>query len=402
MSRPSASIGARWRVVIGLGLGLGLACDGPPATPPTRSEVEPPVRVEGAEPESELTTLRMSDAAVEKLGIETTTVADGVTPRVRRVVGLVTMPPGSVSSVTAPVAGTVRAGPRAAVPGARVEADQVLLRLVPFAPVDRDLRAQARRQSAVTGARLEVAEARVERLTKLLDNRAASERALEEAKGELATAKAEDAAAHARERSLRRTPMASDTVLDVPAPQRGILRTLAVMPGQSVAGGAALFELMPADGLWVRVPVYPGELDRLASDAPALVARLGAPAASAVPAQPVVAPPSADPLDASVDLYFALPPGADFHRAGERVMVELTYRQERDALVLPASAMVLDFDGGAWVYECLGGGVFRRRRVQVHRRAGETLVLTRGPAKGTCVVSVGAMELLGAEFGVKH
>lgn len=365
-------------------------------------EPEPHAIVLGSTSEAELGTLRLSDEAVAHLGIETTTVAETTVPGVRSVVGFVTIPPGRGSSVVAPIAGTLRAGARMPAVGEPVEAGQILLRLVPLAPVDRDVRAQARRQSAITRARLEVARARVERLGKLIDSRAASQRALEEATGELAAAVADDQAAQARERAMRRAPLASDIVLDLPAPQRGILRSIAVVPGQSVPAGAALFEVVPTDGLWVRAPVYPGELDRLDMQAPARVTRLGITGAPFVVASPVAAPPSADPINASLDLFYGLPSGADFERPGERVRVELTERHERGARVLPASAVVLDFDGGAWVYECLGQGAFRRRRVEAQRRDGARLIVTGGPAVGTCVVTVGAMELLGAEVGVKH
>src|SRR5262249_28353144 len=117
-------------------------------------------------------------------------------------------------------------------------------------------------------------------------------------------------------------------------------------------------------------------------------------------AKPVLAPPSADPLTATVDLYYSL--DSALLVPGERVMVELPYRDVEVATQVPSSALVVDVDGGTWVWECLEDHGFRRRRVEVAREVESQALLRRGPEVGTCIVEVGALELLGAEFGVQH
>ena len=110
-------------------------------------------------------------------------------------------------------------------------------------------------------------------------------------------------------------------------------------------------------------------------------------------------PPTADPVAATSDLFFAVPNGDGALRPGERVEVELALRQPEKARVVPWSAVVYDFDGGAWVYEATAPHVFVRRRVQVRRVEGDLAVLSGGPAPGARVVSEGAAELLGTELG---
>ena len=58
-----------------------------------------------------------------------------------------------------------------------------------------------------------------------------------------------------------------------------------------------------------------------------------------------------------------------------------------------------DVAGTAWVYVPAGPHVYERVRVEVERVGTEGARLSRGLAAGTQVVSVGASELFGAEFG---
>lgn len=69
---------------------------------------------------------------------------------------------------------------------------------------------------------------------------------------------------------------------------------------------------------------------------------------------------------------------------------------------VPYSALLYDADGQTWVYVVEKPTVFLRKAVVVHSITGETATLTRGPAAGTTVVSVGVTELFGAETGVGH
>jgi len=349
--------------------------------------------------ESELSTLTLSPEAYERLGITTAEVTMISSARTRVVAGFVTSPVGGNTSLSAPLAGVLRVGDVALEPGAAVESGTTLLRLVPLAPVDRDLRAQATRQRDSTRARVKLATSKVDRTRKLLDNKASSQRLLEEALAELEVAQGDDKAALARERSLQRSPLASDVSLDLLAPVSGLIRTIAASPGQAVAAGAPLLEIA-SDELWLRVPIYAGDIDGVALTQAVRVARLGHDFGP-LEAKPVLAPPSADPLSTTVDRFYALPADS-LPYPGERVLVELPFAAQAPAKSVPASALIVDAGGGTWVYECLPERKFRRRRVEVTRQAEGRALLERGPEPGTCVVEVGALELFGAEFGVKH
>jgi hypothetical protein len=84
---------------------------------------------------------------------------------------------------------------------------------------------------------------------------------------------------------------------------------------------------------------------------------------------------------------------------GQRVGVTLSLRGEEESLVVPWAAVLHDVQGGQWVYENTGPQIFVRRRVQIARVAGAAAVLTSGPKPGAKVVTDGAAELFGTEFG---
>ncbi|RYU12040.1 hypothetical protein [Nocardioides iriomotensis] len=74
----------------------------------------------------------------------------------------------------------------------------------------------------------------------------------------------------------------------------------------------------------------------------------------------------------------------------------------RTRLVIPYAALLYDEEGSTWTYTAPGRRVFQRAPVAVDVIEGDRVWLSEGPEAGTRVVTVGAQELLGAEFGVGH
>lgn len=352
--------------------------------------------------EGDLTTVTLTREAAARLAIETAPVTRRSVARARELGGEVVAPPGNAAVLQAPVAGMVRAIARLHPAGTRVRRGDVLARLVPIAPVDRDLRAQASQQVAVAAARLDAATARATRATTLAQDRAGSVRAAEEAAAERDVARAALVAARARASHLGSAPLDSDVSLTLRAPADGVVRQVLVSEGQAVAAGAPLFEVTAADALWVRVAVYAGDVTSLDDAAPARVRRLSEPVGAARAANPVSGPPTADPVASTLDVFYAVDNREEPLRVGERVVVSVALRAAREATVVPWSAVVFDVHGGAWVYEAPRALTFVRRRVEVERVEGGVAVLARGPSAGIAVVSVGAPEIFGTEFGAGH
>jgi membrane fusion protein, heavy metal efflux system len=299
------------------------------------------------------------------------------------------VPLGRTVTVSAPMAGTVlAAGAELARPGARVKRGQVVMRLFAL-PSAADL--------AAAESRLETARKRAQRAQQLLEQGAVAERANEDAQLELKLAEANLAAA--------RPSGGGGGKLALPrtASRDCILRDVRVGDGQSVAAGTVLFQVDALDELWVRAPLFAGDVALVAPGTSATVRSLSVKANDpGREARPAAAPPAADPLAVSVDLFFSVPNDDRAFQPGERVMVSVPLSGGEDALVAPWSALVYDVQGGAWVYEAAGAQTFVRRRVEVKHRSGDTAVLAHGPAIGTRVVTAGVLELFGVEFGAGH
>ena len=72
----------------------------------------------------------------------------------------------------------------------------------------------------------------------------------------------------------------------------------------------------------------------------------------------------------------------------------------RPLLAIPLGALIYDPQGRSWTYVTTAPRTFVRRAVVIERIEGDEVLLRAGPAAGSLVVTVGAPELLGAEYGV--
>ena len=171
--------------------------------------------------------------------------------------------------------------------------------------------------------------------------------------------------------------------------------------GQKVAAGMALFEVASMDPVWVKVAVFVGDLPKMALDKDAWIGGLsdapGAPGGRA--GKLVKAPRSADPLAATANVFYEVSDKGGLLSPGQKVGVTLPLKGEEMSLTVPRASLITDIHGGTWVYEEIGERKYARRRVMVDRVVGETAVLVSGPKPGAKVVTDGAAEIYGTEFG---
>ena len=355
-----------------------------------------PAKVEnGGIKEADLAKITLTPEAESRLGIETVALAMKPAAQTRAYAGELVMPPGQAITVAAPVAGTLAPAGTAPAAGMRVIPGQAVFRLLPMLPVQRDLRLIAETEVTAAAARVENAKAHAARAERMLRDRVGSVRAQEDAAQELRLAETALAAARAKLEQVNRAPLDADVTVTVAVPHAGIVRQVYAAAGQAVSAGAPLFEVARFDPLWVRVPVYTGEMARVQPGAAARIAAGG----RAYTAHSIPAPPSADALAATADLYFSLANAEALLRPGERVEVTLATHGRTERAQVPWSAVLHDVHGGAWVYENTAPHVFVRRRVEVERVEGASALLARGPAPGARIVTAGAAELFGTEFG---
>lgn len=359
-----------------------------------------PAAVEHPRTEAEISTIRLTPDAVKRLGIETVAVKIDVAAGTRTLGGEVVVPEGRGVVVTAPVAGTL-SGAQGLRAGARVRRGDRLMTIAPLVSAERDQRIEAQR--AVTSAEAEelAARQRLQRLEQLLKDGAASVRGVEEARAQHQVLLAALTAARERLTAVSRNPVGAQGELAVSAPFDGVVQSISAVPGQTVAASAPLLEIAQVDTLWIRVPVYAGDADAIDERQPASVTKLGA-TDSPKPARRVTGPLQGDPLAASVNLYYSLPGAGATLRPGERVLVELPLKSTEKGLVVPEAAVLYDMHGATWVYEDLGGNAYTRRRIEIARHVGDRAVVRRGIGEGAKVVTAGAAELFGTEFGAGH
>jgi RND family efflux transporter MFP subunit len=412
-----------WLLLLASTLGCG------PHKGPSSTKPEAPAKVEKLPVETELCRITLTEEAERRLGITLGAVTRENVQRRRTFGGDVVIPAGQSIVVSAPVAGTIAAPGRGPipVPGQRVDASTPVLTLVPMLSPERDVltpveqmqmaNAQATLMAAHMVAKgdvernqaeVDAAQIALDRAEKLLADKAGSAMAVDDARGRLNVAQSTLHAAEQREAQLAElvhslesgAQQGQASPLVVMSPGSGVVRNVSVSRGQSVAAGAMLFEVVNLDTVWIRVPVYVELLETILADAEARIVGLGG-QSNLEPraAHPVQAPPSADPISTTADLYFEADNPDGCLRPGQRVGVELLLRGEQEGRVIPRKAVLYDVFGGTWVYAQTGPHTFERRRVAVHYMLDDRAVLAEGPVEGTQVVLDGAAELYGTEFG---
>lgn len=379
---------------------VAAGCGGSSSGSSASGKAAPAAKVDSPKPEAELATVTLSLEAEKHLAIQTMKVTVEPVVVSRAVGGEAIVPPGKSVLVTAPMAGILTAGPAAAI--GPVRRGDVIFELAPLQQMDRDVRSEAERGVQEAEARLTQTTQRAQRLEQLLKEGSASARSVEEAQADRSVAAAAVEAARKRLASVSRLPVGPRGEMALTAPFDGLITELRAAGGQTIAAGAPVADLAQTNALWIRVPVYVGDLASLDPSQPAMVAALGKETTGPWrPARRVTGPPSANPSAASVDLFFELSAGSErATRIGERLAVRLPLKATDRALVVPRSSVIYDVNGGTWVYEQRAPHQFARRRVELGGPAGANVIIARGLSEGVTVVTVGAAELYGTEFYV--
>lgn len=402
-------------------------CAGCGKTPDDKAKASPvaPAKTTYPVAEATLNTIELTEDAMQRLGIETQPMADRSMPRFRNYGAEVVLPAGASVIVSAPLSGTLKLQTDQAmlVPGQRIEKGSEVLELLPMLSPERDVLTPAERirfaeakntiaqsqndaaaQVQQSHVQVEAAQIALDRAERLLKDKSGTIRTVDEATAQLRLAEAALEAANARKAIVDGIKLDAEAgtlhTIPIVAPMSGILRSVQVQPGQIMAAGAAMFEIMNDMTLWVRVPVYVGDLDNLDLSGPAQLSAPGERQSShPVSVNPVTVPPTAQALASTVDVYYELPNDGSMFQPGQRMSAQIRMKGEATTLAVPWSAVYLDIYGNQWVYEKTGDRTFVRRRVEVAFVADGWAALNHGPSVGASVVTAAVAELAGTEFG---
>ncbi len=174
-----------------------------------------------------------------------------------------------------------------------------------------------------------------------------------------------------------------------PVPQRSTAQPMGPFVGETWIG------LVLSDEEWARVAkdkparILPlatrGELKR---ELVAMVSKL---------------PPLEDPKRSMLMLYYVVEGTDHGLKPKSRMRVELRLKGDKaKRKVVPYSALYYDGQGVPWVYTISGPLTFERKRIEVERIDGDSVILKAGPSVGTPVVTVGARQLFGTEVTFKR
>jgi len=315
------------------------ACDNSKA----KGGVAEPAQIRGHIAESDLVTVTLTPEAEARLGIALAKVERRSVAQTRTLGGEVLVPNGASAMTRYAVSASMDA---ATLASTQIDADGAVMKA----------------QVALDAARQ-----KFERIDRLFKQQAESERVRDEAQAEVRTA---------------------EVALRTARSQRALL-------GQSISSTSTPRQV------WVRSPVYAGDLKRINPRATVQVKGLGSTRPTRT-GRPIAAPATANTQSATVNLFYEVDNRDGAFRMGDRVEVSAPTNEQREELVVPYAALLYDINGGEWVYERTAPNVFARRRVQVRAIVGDTVVLARGPEAGVEIVTQGVAELFGTEFGVSH
>jgi multidrug resistance efflux pump len=374
----------------------------PPAAKPAAAAVQTK-----AISESDLNLITLTPDAETRLAIKTEKLATRGTRRVRQFGGEVMLPPGAAITVSAPFAGKLKAK-ATLTPGQAIKKGDVAFTLLPLLTNEARtnlVTALVDAESQIKTAEVQVKAAMValDRAKQLIAANAGSGKTLTDAQAAMDTAQKTLEAATARRDLLSRVVQGKEEAgamsLNIEAPLSGMIRNV-YASDEIVPSGAALFEVIDSRAVWIRVPVYAGELDEVDFDKPAKLGMLGSrPDELKTIAVPIRVLPTATAANATRDLIYQTENINDAWTPGQRVQVAVEQKAEEPRPVIAWGAIVFDINGGAWVYEQTAARQYVRRRVEVLRVDDGKAILATAPPVGATIVTQGVAELFGKEMG---
>ena len=358
--------------------------------------------------ESSLAFTDLSKKAYEKLEIKIEKMALQEVRERRSLTGWVMAKPGHEVTLTAPTAGYVQfLKGHSLIAGEAVAAKDKLFQLDPFLnPVEKmqvkALERGAEAEFVKAQTTLRNAEIEYQRAVELKNIKSKQE--FEQAKKALDFAEEELKAA-----KDKRTYFKTE-IISLEAPQAGVISQLHVGPGQYVPTAAPLVTIIDLQQVWIRVPVSEYDFDVVDADSKVDVTFKNANHGRkdkplSFKAKLMARVPQVDPVKHTGDVWYELEgtKGSSGFMKDQMVTVRVPIGKKEKAPVVPASAVIYDAHGHAWIYlEITKEGDakhrFERRPVEVVAAVDGGLMLRSQMTEGERVVTHGAAVLFSRDF----
>ena len=300
--------------------------------------------------------------------------------RVVQATGLVKPATGAELVVTAPQSARIAEMPKGV--GERVRRGDLLVRFdIPSFQAD----AASRRADVARGeSRLTLARANFDRLQGLFQRGIAAKKEVEDARRELSDAEA--SLTESKTARAAAADLATRAVLR--APFDGVVAERAHNPGDLVEPGSdAVLRLIDPTRLQVEAPVPLDQLAGIALGNAAEVRGPGDARSGAKPAKVIARPPAVDPTTTSASVRLAFTGGTNLP-AGTPVQVEIAGEEHRDAIIVPAAAVVQE-GTQSFVYTVDPQNHAHRVEVRLGITTGPDAEILSGIAAGARVVVQG-------------
>jgi len=184
----------------------------------------------------------------------------------------------------------------------------------------------------------------------------------------------------------------------IDSPRRGIVTEVASSPGQFVVAGDPLYTVADWSTLWVRVPVFEGDLGTI--DDAQMAQATDRVTGDLVDARPLRLPTEARGGGRAFDLWYAVDNAAGTLQPGRTAIVSLPLQggKEEPVIVIRRSAVLYDGFGQASCFvKHKGEGVpFERRKVELAHTSGDRVIVRHGLEMDDEIVVEGAEQLAGA------
>jgi cobalt-zinc-cadmium efflux system membrane fusion protein len=350
-------------------------------------------------PSSSARAFHLPDAQLERIKI--TTVGRGTLKRSVDTTGIVDFDQNASTHIVSAISGTVS---EILVPlGANVAAGAPLAKI---ASPDFAGQVSAYRKAAILSANLRRI-ADVDR--ELVGAGNIGRRELEQAEADAVSAEADREAASAQLRALGIPPAELSSILDgrapvdalatLHSPMAGTVVEQLLNPGQLLEAGATpCFTIAKLDEMWVKASVFESDLRRIQIGAKVDVG--AATAEAPFEGRVDYVGDLVDPETRAVSVRVVVKNRDHLLKKDAYVSVHVQSTEESAALLLPASAILLDADNLPFVFVENADHEFLRRRVTTGARSGgegESLEVTSGLEPGEQVVRDGGLFIQFAE-----
>jgi HlyD family secretion protein len=204
--------------------------------------------------------------------------------------------------------------------------------------------------------------------------------ALEQAKGQLASAKGKYEGAEAQV-----------SYSEIHSPIDGVVTDRSLFAGETAAAGTALITVMDTSALLAKVhlsQVVSQQLN-IGDEATVTVPGLSEPVAAKV----TLISPALDTGSTTVEVWLRIENRKGSIKAGTPVRVSITGRMVKDAIKIPLSAVLPSADGSKSVMVMGSDGMAHRKSIKVGIQNGEDVQIISGVGAGDFVITEGAYGL---------